>query len=129
MKLYSRTLFLFSTCLLSHAMLFAQETTPKAPDSSLNTLQINRKKIDSLDKQLMRLIGEREIAVREIGIYKAKNNIPPLQAGRFRQVLEKSIIAGEKEGLSANFVTEMMNAIHKESLRIEDEIKLKFHGK
>lgn len=77
----------------------------------------------------MELIGERERAVKEIGVYKAKNNIPPLQAARFKQVLEKSIIAGKKEGLSATFVTEMMNAIHKESLRIEDEIKLNFHGK
>ncbi|MBB5619136.1 chorismate mutase [Pedobacter cryoconitis] len=129
MKLYSRILFLFSACLLSHSMLFAQQINAKAPDSGLNTLQINRKKIDSLDKKLMELIGERERAVREIGVYKAKNNIPPLQADRFKQVLEKSIITGEKEGLSATFVTEMMNAIHKESLRIEDEIKLNFHGK
>lgn len=129
MKLYSRILFLFGACLLSHSMLFAQQTTAKVPDSGLNTLQINRKKIDSLDKKLMELIGERERAVKEIGVYKAKNNIPPLQADRFKQVLEKSIITGEKEGLSATFVTEMMNAIHKESLRIEDEIKLNFHGK
>lgn len=110
-------------------MLFAQESPAKAQDSSLNTLQINRKKIDSLDKKLMQLIGERERAVKAIGVYKAKNNIPALQAGRFKQVLEKSVIAGEKEGLSATFITEMMNAIHKESLRIEDEIKLNFHGK
>lgn len=129
MKLYRRILFLFGACLLSHSMVFAQQIAPKVPDSGLNTLQINRKKIDSLDKELMRLIGERESAVREIGIYKAKNNIPPLQAGRFKQVLEKSIISGKKAGLSATFVTEMMNAIHKESLRIEDEIKLNFHGK
>ena len=71
----------------------------------------------------MEVIGERERVVKEIGIYKAKNNIPALQADRFKQVLEKSIAAGEKEGLSATFITEMMNAIHKESLRIEEEIK------
>jgi len=129
MKLYCRILFLSGAFLFSHSFVFAQQNTVKAPDSGLNILQINRKKIDSLDKKLMELIGERERAVKEIGVYKAKNNIPPLQAARFKQVLEKSIIAGEKEGLSATFVTEMMNAIHKESLRIEDEIKLNFHGK
>lgn len=129
MKLYCRILFLSGTFLFSHSFVFAQQNPLKAPDSGLNILQINRKKIDSLDKKLMELIGERERAVKEIGVYKAKNNIPPLQAARFKQVLEKSIIAGEKEGLSATFVTEMMNAIHKESLRIEDEIKLNFHGK
>lgn len=129
MKLYSLILFLSGICLLSYSEAFAQQALVKAPNSGLNTLQINRNKIDSLDKKLMELIGERERAVKEIGVYKAKNNIPPLQADRFKQVLEKSITTGAKEGLSATFVTEMMNAIHKESLRIEDEIKLNFHGK
>jgi chorismate mutase len=123
MKLYYRILFLFTVCLFSHTLVSAQDTIAKSPDSKLNMLQISRKKIDSLDKKLMAVIGERERVVKEIGIYKAKNNIPPLQADRFKQVLEKSIAAGEKEGLSATFITEMMNAIHKESLRIEEEIK------
>ncbi|MGY0041605.1 chorismate mutase [Pedobacter sp. NJ-S-72] len=123
MKLYSRILFLFTVCLFSHTLVFSQDTITKSPDDKPNGLQISRKKIDSLDKKLMEVIGERERVVKEIGVYKAKNNIPPLQADRFKQVLEKSIAAGEKEGLSATFITEMMNAIHKESLRIEEEIK------
>jgi chorismate mutase len=93
------------------------------PSSNNPTLQISRKKIDSLDKELIALLGERERVVKEIGIYKAQNNIPALQADRFKQVVEKSIEAGKKEGLSETFITELMNAIHKESLRIEEEIK------
>jgi len=123
MKLYSRPLLLFIICLFSHTLVSAQENMNKNPDNKSDVLQINRKKIDSLDKKLMELIGERERVVKEIGIYKAKHNIPPLQANRFKQVLEKSIVSGEKEGLSATFISEMMNAIHKESLRIEEEIK------
>jgi chorismate mutase len=99
----------------------AQSAQPK--QASDNTLEINRSKIDSLDRLLIKVIGERERAVREIGIYKAKNHIPPLQAARFQQVLEKGIAAGKEEGLSAEFVTELLNNIHKESLRIEEEIK------
>jgi chorismate mutase len=87
------------------------------------TLENSRKKIDRIDKQLIELIGEREKVVKEIGIYKAKNNIAPLQAARFQQVLNRAIEAGKKEGLSAEFVTELLNAIHKESLRIEEDIK------
>ncbi|OKS89209.1 chorismate mutase [Mucilaginibacter polytrichastri] len=98
---------------------YAQTT---APD---NTLAINRQKIDSLDKMLIQVLGERERVVKEIGIYKAKNNIPSLQAARFQQVLNKGIEAGKKEGLSAEFVTDLLNAIHKESLRIEDSLKVK----
>lgn len=86
-------------------------------------LENRRALIDSLDKQLFEILGARERVVREIGIYKAKNNIPPLQAARFQQVLDKGIAAGKKEGLSAEFCTELLNAIHKESLRIEEALK------
>jgi len=86
-------------------------------------LQAKRKQIDSLDRQLFEVLGARERVVKEIGAYKAKNNIPSLQAARFQQVLDKGIEAGKKEGLSEQFVTELLNAIHKESLRIEDALK------
>ena len=86
-------------------------------------LKEKRAEIDSLDKQLFEVLGARERVVREIGVYKAKNNIPSLQAARFQQVVDKGIEAGKKEGLSATFVTELLNAIHKESLRIEDALK------
>ncbi|QNK61303.1 chorismate mutase [Pedobacter sp. PAMC26386] len=126
MKLYSRIALLFAACLFSHTMVCAQNLNTKTSDSNSDLLQVSRKKIDSLDKKLMEIIGERERVVKEIGIYKAKHHIPALQADRFKQVLEKSIAAGAKEGLSATFITEMMNAIHKESLRIEEEIKSEF---
>jgi hypothetical protein len=38
------------------------------------------------------------------------------------QVLEKGIAAGKMEGLSEEFCTELLNAIHKESLGIEEEL-------
>jgi chorismate mutase len=93
-----------------------------AQSASINTkqdLDVKRVKIDSLDDQLIKILGERERVVKAIGIYKAKNHIPPLQEARFKQVVEKGISAGNKEGLSAEFITELLNAIHKESLRIE----------
>ena len=125
MKCYSRILGLFLASMLNYSLVNAQSvpmTTTKGTDQ---TLQINRKKIDSLDKALIALLGERERVVKDIGIYKAQNNIPALQADRFKQVVEKSVAAGKKEDLSETFITELMNAIHKESLRIEEEIKAK----
>ena len=96
-----------------------QNTPANATDP---VLENKRKDIDSLDKKLFEIIGARERVVKEIGIYKAQHHIPPLQAARFQKVLEKGIEAGKKEGLSEEFVTEMLNAIHKESLRIEDAL-------
>ena len=94
----------------------------RAQSTAVNTpqdLAANRAKIDSFDNQLIKTIGERERIVKEIGIYKAKNHIAPLQAARFKEVLDKAVAKGAKERLSAQFVTELMNAIHEESLRIE----------
>lgn len=117
-------------CCLAIALFYFTIRTAKAQSpagSADQTLQIKRKKIDSLDKKLIELLGERENAVKEIGIYKAKNKIPPLQAARFQEVLNNSIAAGEKQGLSAEFITELMNAVHKESLRIEEALKNSNH--
>jgi chorismate mutase len=122
-KFYNRLLGVFLVSLFSYSLVRAQTAPMKSPAGTDQTLQISRKKIDSLDKALIQLLGERERVVKEIGIYKAKNNIPSLQADRFKQVLEKSVAAGKKEGLSETFITELMNAVHKESLRIEDELK------
>ena len=87
-------------------------------------LDINRAKIDSLDNRIITILGERERIVRAIGVYKAKNNIPPLQAARFKEVLDNSIAKGSKEDLPAEFSAELMNAIHRESLRIEGDSTL-----
>ena len=112
---------LVSAILLKGAGCAYSQTLPTpAVDAAL---KIQRQKIDSLDNQMLKIIGLREQVVKEVGLYKAKNNVPPLQSARFQQVLEKNIKLGKEFGLSAEFVTELMNAIHKESLRIEEEIK------
>ena len=100
----------------------AQSTTHQSPDKALAKY---RTTIDSLDNSVIELIGHREKIVREIGIYKAKHDIAPLQANRFQEVLDRSIAAGKKQGLSPEFITGLMNLIHAESLRLENEIKNK----
>jgi chorismate mutase len=88
-----------------------------------NLMAIQRRKIDSLDKKLIEILGAREQAVKEIGIYKASHNIPPLQQARFQEIMKRSIAEGEKLGLSAEFITQLLNAIHEESLRIEERLR------
>lgn len=112
--------FLFGTLLMCASSVYSQTTPTPAVDAAL---KVQRQKIDSLDNQLLKIIGLREQIVKEVGIYKAKNNVPALQAARFKQILEKNIALGKQMGLSAEFITELMNAIHKESLRIEEEVK------
>lgn len=117
MKIKKHLLVAIALVLFSGISVFAQ-SVPAGKE-----LESNRKKIDSLDKQLIELLAKREVIVKEIGIYKAKNHIPPLQTARFQQVLQKNIEAGKRQGLSQDFVKEVFNAIHKESLRIEEDVK------
>jgi chorismate mutase len=84
-------------------------------------LETNRKMIDSLDKKIIETIALREKLVKEIGEYKDKNKIPTLQTSRFQEVLNHAVKAGMQQGLSEEFVTQLMNAIHRESLRIESK--------
>jgi chorismate mutase len=113
-KIFLLTGSLIVLTMSNKALCQSRETTPKD-----TVLENKRLQIDSLDKRLFEILGARERVVKEIGVYKAKNKIPPLQAARFQQVLEKGIAAGKMEGLSEEFCTELLNAIHKESLRIE----------
>ena len=114
--------FLMFISILNCQESYAQSTGSESHD---NTLANYRATIDSLDNSLIEIIGRREKIVREIGIYKAKHDIAPLQANRFQEVLDRSIVEGKKQGLSAEFITNLMNIIHAESLRLENEIKNK----
>ena len=117
MNIFRNSLATLAICIVGNMSCQAQTDPKGGPD---NTLEIQRRKIDSLDKQLIEILGARERAVKEIGIYKAAHHIPPLQPARFQEVVKKSIEAGAKEGLSAEFITRLMNDIHEESLRIEE---------
>ncbi len=114
---------LLASMIISASVFSKAQAQTNSKENTGNVMEIQRAKIDSLDKKLIEILGARQRAVKEIGIYKAKNNIPPLQATRFQEVVRKSIEAGQKEGLSAEFITRILNAIHEESLRIEEEVK------
>jgi chorismate mutase len=113
-------------CFATAIFLISGSLSTKAQSTShkpLTALEINRIKVDSLDSNILVMLGERESLVKEIGMYKAKNHIPPLQASRFQEILKKTVAAGKQLQLSEDFVIELMNAIHKESLKIENTIK------
>jgi chorismate mutase len=119
MKLPRFFVFIFIISLSCGTVSYCQT---KPPETEIKQhLSGYRSQIDSLDAALIKILGERERVVKKVGIYKAENHVPALQKDRFQQVLEKAVAAGAKEGLSQVCIEEIMNAIHKESLRIEQE--------
>ena len=57
-----------------------------------------------------------------IGKYKKKNNIAILQSKRWDEILNKTIKLGRERGLSDGFVTQILTAIHQESINHQTQI-------
>ena len=87
-----------------------------------DSLSVYRKQIDSLDSQLIQLLGKRMEVVTAIGSFKFVHHIPPLQSKRFEEILQKNIVNGRGVQLSESFIRELMEAIHKESLAKENAL-------
>ena len=85
----------------------------------MKDLQVLRAEIDQLDEQLWEIIGQRAELVRQIGEWKRQHGEQVVQSERWQQVLQHCQVLAERHGLSEALVREVMEAIHKESVRIE----------
>ena len=85
----------------------------------MKDLQVLRAEIDQLDKQLWEIIGQRAELVRQIGEWKRQHGEQVVQPERWQQVVEHCIAQGKQHGLSETVIREVMEALHKESVRVE----------
>ena len=120
MKAKSAVIILF----ILGAFLQTHKAAAQTNNQQTDSLAVYRKMIDSLDHQLINILGNRMQVVTMIGRYKAKNNIPALQQSRFDALVKKNVEAGKLQNLSEQFIIEIMNAIHKESLTKEEGLKV-----
>ena len=111
-----------------------QQVTPDVLDYILSILTVRdeitttedikllRKQIDELDNALMEMLSKRMRVCREIGQYKKEHNITVLQTGRYSEILDKRGAQGSLCGMSADFVKQIFEHIHEESVRQQLEI-------
>jgi chorismate mutase len=111
-----------------------QQITPAVLDYILNLLVIRestqttenlnelRKQIDECDNDLIEVLAKRMRVSREIGTYKKEHNLTVLQSGRYNEILEKRATQGAQCGMDADFVKNVFEAIHEESVRQQMEI-------
>ena len=78
-----------------------------------------RHEIDQLDEQLWEIIGRRVDVARQIGDWKRVHGAPVLQPARYQQVLDQALVWGAEKGLSEDVIREVMEALHKDSVRVE----------
>ncbi len=81
-----------------------------------------RQQINHLDDELMQILGQRMKIAEKIGEYKKNNNITILQTNRWNEILERAYSRGDKMGLSKEFVTRYLDAVHMESINHQNKI-------
>ena len=111
-----------------------QQVTPEVADyivgmlvSRDNTfttenIKLLRQQIDQIDNDLVDLLAKRMRVCREIGQYKKEHNIQVLQTGRYNEILDKRGVQGSLTGMSPDFIKQVFEHIHEESVRQQLEI-------
>jgi chorismate mutase len=91
---------------------------PESRDATLaESLETLRARIDSVDAVLMRSLAERAGIVELIGQAKKDANVMPLQASRWRALLEDRMESARRLGLDPEYVKAIFDTIHMESIR------------
>ena len=97
--------------------------SPETNDPTfIQNLEELRGQIDKLDVEIIRLMGTRMKVSEEIGKFKKTQSITIFQAGRWDEIMNKSIELGAAEGLSAEFISSIFKAIHQESINHQTSI-------
>lgn len=81
-----------------------------------------REQINHLDDELMQLLSQRMKLADQIGTYKKNNNVTILQTNRWNEILERAYQKSDKLGLSREFITRYMDAVHMESINRQNAI-------
>lgn len=86
------------------------------------TLEDYRNKIDEIDNNLLTLLYQRLEISKKIGEYKKRNNMKLFQKDRFISLLDKLKKEGEKFNLNKEYIENIWNIIHEESINKQIEI-------
>ena len=111
-----------------------QQITPESLNVILNTLvmrdikqstenlAILRQQIDQCDNDLLEVLSKRMRVSHDIGVYKKEHNMQVVQTQRYDNVLQSRIRQAQEMGISGEFMSTIMQAIHEESVRLQVEI-------
>ncbi len=87
-----------------------------------DTLDRLRLEIDKLDQELIEILARRMTIIDEIGTYKQVNKITILQIRRWREMLAERLEKGIESGLNPEFLKQMLQLVHDESIRRQQDI-------
>lgn len=84
-----------------------------------------RKRIDALDVELLKLVGERFDIMREVAKIKHKNGVAAFLPDRVNEVRDNAMRHGRKYGIPPHFVQAMYTLMIYESCALEDVLMAK----
>lgn len=88
----------------------------------MDTLSEFRQRLNALDADLVRLLGERYEVCRAVAEYKREEGIPMMQPARVQEVKERSAQAAVRHGVDPEFARKLFGLIIEEACRLEDQI-------
>ena len=86
------------------------------------SLEPFRRRLDELDDEIARLLGERFEVCREIARYKLAHEIPMMQPHRVEAVRERYLTRGAEAKLPAEFAGELFELLIAATCKEEDEL-------
>jgi len=88
----------------------------------MSGLEPFRRRLDELDDQIARLLGERFAVCREVAEYKRENDVPMMQPDRVAQVRARYLVRGGEVDLPPDFTSEMFELLIAATCKMEDEM-------
>lgn len=88
-------------------------------DSNVKEL---RSALDEIDRLIIEMTGERMEIARELGIIKKQNNVAIYQPEHLAKMMEDRLKKAEPVGLSKEFINNLFDAIHTESVRQQTDV-------
>ena len=89
---------------------------------SQDGLEPYRRRLDGLDDEIARLLGERFEVCRQIARYKLEHEIPMMQPHRVEAVRERYLARGEEASLPAEFSSDLFELLIAATCKEEDEL-------
>ena len=99
-----------------------RKTNSSNEEEFVKQLNHLREQINHLDEELLSLISNRMNVAKQIGEIKKSSNITVLQSSRYNEIVERAINKGTQVGLSDEFIKAYLEAIHTESIRIQNKV-------
>jgi 4-amino-4-deoxychorismate mutase len=88
----------------------------------VNGLAPLRSRLDELDDQIARALGERFTICREIALYKSAHEIPMMQPHRVDAVRARYLARGAEVELPVDFTADLFELLIGATCRMEDEL-------